>query len=555
MPMKEDRNHLTAPRVLTFLTFVFSAVQANAAKHPEGFEKIDQEIVITTLEAKMMYDKPSFSVKPNAKIKLVLKNLDSLPHNLIICTPGRKKGGDKGKEVVDAVLKLGDKGVEQNWEPKGHPRILKSSGMVQPKEATTIFFKAPSKEGNYPYICTFPGHYQLMNGMMKVSKLSDPSRKLPPIRDLLSYTHLGSFKTLTDLRKTKAVNVEEEKKGLISLQHAALKNNSRDNYGIVWEGWLNVPRDGKYTFTYDTDDGGSITIGGKEIITRNYVGPAGKPSKGSIKLKKGRVDIKVEYFELSGEEHVSLSWEGPKMKRQYLSDAKTSGGGNRGGGGNSIPIVAPAGEAIIYRNFIAGTDPRGIGAGYSEEVNLAFSADSMSLDMIWKGDFIDGGRHWINRGQGFQPPAGDQVITLNRGIPFAILESQTSKWPNKADENMEPRFKGYSLNKQQQPTFKYHFGPIAALDYPAPKDDGSGFTRTIKINVPSPGSSGEQLYFRVLSGGSVQSGSERTFSFEDNLIISVPNSELPPFTRENELLIPIPLTPGKHTVTIDYTWK
>ena len=553
--MKDDRNHLTAPRVLTLLTFVFSAVQAHAAKPPKGFEKIDQEIVITTMEAKMMYDKASFSVKPNAKIKLVLKNLDSLPHNLIICTPGKKKGGDKGKEVIDAVLKLGDKGVEQNWEPKGHPRILKSSGMVQPKEATTIFFKAPGKEGNYPYICTFPGHYQLMNGMMKVSKLSDSSRKLPPIRDLLSYTHLGKFKTLTDLRKTKAVNVEEEKKGLISLQHAALKKNSRDNYGIVWEGWIDVPRDGKYTFTYDTDDGGSLAIGGKEIITRNYVGPAGKPSKGSIALKKGRVDIKVEYYELSGEEHVSLSWEGPKMKRQYLSDTKTSGGGNRGGGGNSIPVVAPAGEAIIYRNFIAGTDPRGIGAGYSEGVNLAFSADSMSLDMIWKGDFIDGGRHWINRGQGFQPPAGDQVITLNRGIPFAILESQTSKWPNKADGKMEPRFKGYSLNKQQHPTFKYHFGPVAALDYPAPKDDGSGFTRTITINVPSPGSAGEQLYFRVLSGGSVQSGSERTFSFEDDLILSVLNSELPPFTRENELLIPIPLTPGKHAVTIDYTWK
>ena len=553
--MKDDRNHLTAPRVLTLLTFVFSAVQAHAAKPPKGFEKIDQEIVITTMEAKMMYDKASFSVKPNAKIKLVLKNLDSLPHNLIICTPGKRKGGDKGKEVIDAVLKLGDKGVEQNWEPKGHPRILKSSGMVQPKEATTIFFKAPGKEGNYPYICTFPGHYQLMNGMMKVSKLSDSSRKLPPIRDLLSYTHLGKFKTLTDLRKTKAVNVEEEKKGLISLQHAALKKNSRDNYGIVWEGWIDVPRDGKYTFTYDTDDGGSLAIGGKEIITRNYVGPAGKPSKGSIALKKGRVDIKVEYYELSGEEHVSLSWEGPKMKRQYLSDTKTSGGGNRGGGGNSIPVVAPAGEAIIYRNFIAGTDPRGIGAGYSEGVNLAFSADSMSLDMIWKGDFIDGGRHWINRGQGFQPPAGDQVITLNRGIPFAILESQTSKWPNKADGKMEPRFKGYSLNKQQQPTFKYHFGPVAALDYPAPKDDGSGFTRTITINVPSPGSAGEQLYFRVLSGGSVQSGSERTFSFEDDLILNVLNSELPPFTRENELLIPIPLTPGKHAVTIDYTWK
>eukprot|EP01045_Picozoa_sp_COSAG04_P061256 COSAG04_NODE_31364_length_257_cov_0.651899_1_plen_61_part_10 len=61
--MKDDRNHLTAPRVLTLLTFVFSAVQAHAAKPPKGFEKIDQEIVITTMEAKMMYDKASFSVK------------------------------------------------------------------------------------------------------------------------------------------------------------------------------------------------------------------------------------------------------------------------------------------------------------------------------------------------------------------------------------------------------------------------------------------------------------------------------------------------------------
>ncbi|MDA9830809.1 PA14 domain-containing protein [Akkermansiaceae bacterium] len=382
-----------------------------------------------------------------------------------------------------------------------------------------------------------------------------PIQKPPAIRDLLSYTHLGSFKTLADLRKTKAVNAEEEKKGVISLQHAALKKKARDNYGIVWEGWLDVPRDGKYTFTYDTDDGGALTVDGKEIITRNYVGPAGKPTKKSVTLKKGRVDIKIEYYELSGQEHISLSWEGPKMKKQYLSDTKSSGGGGGGRSGQSIPVVAPAGEAIIYRNFIAGTDPRGIGVGYSEGVNLAFSADSMSLDLIWKGDFIDGGRHWVNRGQGFQPPAGEQVVTINRGIPFAILESQTSGWPGKADNKLQPLFKGYSLNKQQQPTFKYHFGPMAALDSPAPKADGSGFIRTITIDVPSPGSPDEQLYFRALSGSSVQSGGERTFTFGGDLVVNVPGSQLPPFTRENELLVPIPLTPGKHTVTIDYTWK
>ena len=381
-----------------------------------------------------------------------------------------------------------------------------------------------------------------------------PIEKPPAIRDLLSYTYHGTFKTLSDLRKTKAANAEEEKKGLISLKHAALKNNRRDNYGVVWEGWLDVPRDGKYTFHYDTDDGGAVTVNGKEIITRNYVGPAGTPTKKSLQLKKGRAEIKIEYFELAGEEFISLAWEGPKMKKQFLSDTKSTGGG--GGGrkpGPSIPIVAPEGEAIIYRNFIAGTDPRGIGVGYSEGVNLAFSADSMSLDMVWKGDFMDGGRHWINRGQGFQSPSGDRLMTVNRGIPFAMLESQTTAWPKASDENLKPLFKGYNLNKQQQPAFNYHFGPVKVQD--APKPNAEGFTRTIKIEVPSPGSANDQLYFRALSGGRVQSGGERSFTFNDELLVNVSASEYPPFTRENELLIPVPLTPGTHTVTINYIWK
>ena len=78
-------------------------LQVHAQKPPKGFEKIDQEIVISTMEAQMKYDVRSFSVKPNAKVKLVFKNPDALPHNLIICTPGKKKGGDRGQEVVDAV--------------------------------------------------------------------------------------------------------------------------------------------------------------------------------------------------------------------------------------------------------------------------------------------------------------------------------------------------------------------------------------------------------------------------------------------------------------------
>ena len=33
----------------------------------------------------------------------------------------------------------------------------------------TISFMLPKQPGDYPYICTFPGHWMVMNGVMHVT--------------------------------------------------------------------------------------------------------------------------------------------------------------------------------------------------------------------------------------------------------------------------------------------------------------------------------------------------------------------------------------------------
>ena len=503
---------------------------------PPGFEKIDQEIVISTMEAQMKYDVRSFSVKPNAKVKLVFKNPDTLPHNLIICTPGKKKGGDRGQEVIDAVLKLGDKGVEQNWEPKGHLRILVSSGMVQPKKETTIYFKAPKKEGDYPYICTFPGHFQLMNGIMGVS------RNANPITNLTYKFYHGSWGKMPDFSKLEPKKTGVLANGLFDIS----PRDTGDNFGFVFTGEIECPKDGKYNFTTSSDDGSLLLLDGKVVVNNDGVHGI-QARSGSVTLKKGKRAIEVRFFEKGGGEALYVGWSGPGIKKQALSKGSPAGGG----GGVGLLIEPPEGEASIYRNFIAGAGPRAIAVGYSEAVNLAFDANNFRLAMIWQGDFMDGGRHWRGRGQGYQPPAGEAVVKFPEGVAFATLEAPGAAWPAKEYRTKDFRFRGYVLDKYQRPTFKYERGNVAIEDTPVPmaagEDDLAGqIKRVIKLKAKD---APDNLYFRIAQGGF----EEKDGSFLGNeLAITVKGAN--PSVEGGDLRVPISFKNGSAEFEVTYEW-
>ena len=43
-------------------------------------------------------------------------------------------------------------------------------GLDEPDETDDILFIAPDRPGRYPYVCTFPGHWPMMNGVMTVKR-------------------------------------------------------------------------------------------------------------------------------------------------------------------------------------------------------------------------------------------------------------------------------------------------------------------------------------------------------------------------------------------------
>ncbi|WP_165227448.1 DUF6797 domain-containing protein [Aquisphaera insulae] len=105
----------------------------------------------------------ALTAKPDEPIKLVFANPDVVPHNWALIRPGTlAKVGDLVNKIIaepDAALR--------HYIPKGED-ILVYADITDPGTEFAISFRAPSVKGRYPYLCTFPGHWMVMNGVLTV---------------------------------------------------------------------------------------------------------------------------------------------------------------------------------------------------------------------------------------------------------------------------------------------------------------------------------------------------------------------------------------------------
>jgi mono/diheme cytochrome c family protein len=346
----------------------------------------------------------------------------------------------------------------------------------------------------------------------------------PPIANLLSQVYEGQWQDLPDFSTLKAGNIEEEHDGRISLKKAGFT----DHFGMVWQGDLTAPESGKFTFRLDADDGARVVIDGKEIVKVGGNGPmdGSRMKDGEITLSAGVHKLRVDYYENYGREGITLAWRGPGIPAwRNLSDTPLEQGRE------PIQVEPKAGRAVIYRNFIAGTTPRAIGVGFPGGVNLAYSADHFAPELIWTGAFMDGSRHWVDRGQGNQPPAGKQVVKL----------SDSAALPEEA------RFRGYKLDPAGNPTFSVQLGKQYLLDtwQPAGSANSPAFIRT--LSVKGQGGPVELLLAEKLP---LQNSGERELSLGNDLVLQVESHT--PETRDGKVFLK--LVPGQ-TATLTYRWK
>ncbi|MCB0518187.1 MAG: DUF1080 domain-containing protein [Lewinellaceae bacterium] len=97
--------------------------------------------------------------------------------------------------------------------------------------------------------------------------------------------------------------------GIVPQLHATAQDFGEltDNFGLVAEGYLNIPKDNNYVFRLISDDGSRLFIDDKLVI--DHDGLHGDEAKdGEVALKAGFHPFKMEYFEGGGGNMISFQW-------------------------------------------------------------------------------------------------------------------------------------------------------------------------------------------------------------------------------------------------------
>ena len=134
-----------------------------AALPPPAAQAPDVVLRLAVIPGQMKFDKTELTVAPGQLVEVVYTNPDLLQHNFVLGQAGSlPQIGQASDRLASSPTALA-----QQYVPDV-PQVLFSTKLLEPGQTVTFQFRAPGTAGQYPYVCTFPSHWQMMNGLLNV---------------------------------------------------------------------------------------------------------------------------------------------------------------------------------------------------------------------------------------------------------------------------------------------------------------------------------------------------------------------------------------------------
>lgn len=337
---------------------------------------------------------------------------------------------------------------------------------------------------------------------------------------------------------------------------------------IRYTGTLRVAEPGEYRFNLGVPGGGGLL----KINNQTLISPGEWNARGKATLPKGDLPFELFYAKFVdwAQPSLGLTVAGPGIREYAISDGA-------GGNGDEVdPIILDAPTTTLLRSFmdVPGTDVPGmdvpgestasadraganaptrrfrvthaISVGSPEQIHYTYDLDKGALVQVWRGSFLNTTPMWHDRGDGSSRPMG---MVQRLGTPMLFLTKLASPQANWVTDTTGSGYrpKGYALDENDRPTFRYQSYGASVEDKIRVINEGKGIQR--EVTVASPAS---DLYARLISGTSISAQANGLYLVDGREYVRIDDGGgAKPIVRDSngrqELIIPMK---GKLTYSI-----
>jgi putative membrane-bound dehydrogenase-like protein len=121
------------------------------------------KVTLSVIVGQMKFDQTTITARAGQHVEITFTNTDDMAHNIVIFKRGTMATYEK--ELFGSMN-------EPNAQLRGFvpdsPNVLFASRLLNAGESTVLAFDAPAEPGEYPFLCSFPGHWLTMRGLMRV---------------------------------------------------------------------------------------------------------------------------------------------------------------------------------------------------------------------------------------------------------------------------------------------------------------------------------------------------------------------------------------------------
>jgi mono/diheme cytochrome c family protein len=220
-----------------------------------------------------------------------------------------------------------------------------------------------------------------------------------------------------------------------------------------------------------------------------------------------------------------------------------------------IPIVV-GDEAVVLRRSLQNTGKRAIAVGLPLGVNYSFDAESLGLNQIWWGAFVDASGVWTGQGAGEAHILGDGLARLPKGPAFVVLADADAAWPSDSRRDLGQRFLGYDLDARRRPAFRYECAGVTITDAAQEVALAGASRPLLRRTLRFASANDTTLTFRAALDERVEDLGEGALAVGTALRMQLPpgSFRIRAAGEQFELLVEIPLRQGQADLVIDYSW-